>query len=230
MPDIESHRQIQAIAKTVHERLGETITAADTERTIVGHCVDLLAAHGLTETWYHNCPATVLLGSRSCLSVSGRDYQPADEAVGDVNLVTVDITPSRGNVWGDCARSFYVEGGRCVDAPKRPEFVAGAAAQREFHEAVMSFVTPATTFHELFTFAKTRIEALGFENLDFHGNVGHSIESHLDERRYIEEGNTQRLSERGLFTFEPHIREVGGTWGFKHEDIYYFNNDKLKRL
>lgn len=214
----------------MHERLAETITAADTERTIVDRCIDLLAAHGVTETWYHNCPATVLLGARSCLSISGRDYQPADEAVGDVNLVTVDITPSRGNVWGDCARSFYVEGGRCTPTPTRQAFVAGAAAQRKLHEAVMSFVTPATTFHELFTFAKTQIEALGFENLDFHGNVGHSIESHLNDRRFIEADNHERLADRGLFTFEPHIREVGDKWGFKHEDIYYFHDSKLQKL
>ncbi len=228
MPLIEKHRRVQAAARLVLARLTETINAKDTERSIAIRAASLMSAHGISQTWYHDCLALVLLGSRSCISVSGREYQPSDEEVGLVNLVTVDLSPSDGGVWGDCARSFFVEGGACVKTPTDPNFIEGARAQRDLHASIQSFVTPKTTFGGLFEFANTRIRSLGFENLDFLGNVGHSIELSLSERLYIEAGNDEPLASVTMFTFEPHIRALGGTWGFKHENIYYFQNDKLQ--
>jgi Xaa-Pro aminopeptidase len=162
--------------------------------------------------------------------VSGREYQPSEEVMGLTNLVTVDLSPSCSGVWGDCARSFFFEDGECVDVPMNPEFVRGAQVQRELHASVLAFATPATTFHELSEFANALIKSSGFENLDFLGNIGHSIELTPADRRYIEAGNEQRLGNVRLFTFEPHIRTVGGAWGFKHENIYYFSgNEVLER-
>ncbi len=54
-------------------------------------------------------------------------------------------------------------------------------------------------------------------------NLGHSIETTRDRRRYVEHGNETPLGAVTLFTFEPHIRRRGQQWGFKHEDIYYFD-------
>lgn len=120
MINIDTYREVQAIAKAVLAELGATICAQDTERTITDRAIQFLAKRGITETWYHNCPAFVLLGSRSCLSISGRDYVASDEPVGNVNLVTVDLSPSRDGVWGDCARSFYILGGdRACRSPRR---------------------------------------------------------------------------------------------------------------
>jgi hypothetical protein len=48
--------------------------------------------------------------------------------------------------------------------------------------------------------------------LDFLGNVGHSIETHRDARRYVERGNSTPLGELEMFTFEPHVRQRGGRW------------------
>jgi hypothetical protein len=86
-----------------------------------------------------------------------------------------------------------------------------------------SFVTPVTTFHELATWTARRIESGGFVNLDFRGNVGHSIATRREERLYIVSGNHRSLGEVPFFTFEPHVRATGGTWGFKHEDVFFFN-------
>jgi hypothetical protein len=98
MLSIEEHRGIQGIAKTVLSELGGTIGPADTERTISDRAANLLAGHGITETWYYECPAFVLLGSRSCLSISGRDYRPSDERVGSTNMITVDLSPMREGI------------------------------------------------------------------------------------------------------------------------------------
>jgi len=85
------------------------------------------------------------------------------------------------------------------------------------------FVTRETTFHDLAVWADRQIEAMGFINLDFRQNVGHSIAGRLEDRLYVKEGNHQALGDVGFFTFEPHVRAAGGPWGFKHEDIFYFD-------
>lgn len=225
MSRIEAHQTVQAVAKKVLNDLAVTIVAEDTERSIAQRATQMMAAHGIHDTWYYNCPAFVLLGARSCLSISGREYQASDEAVGQTNLVTVDLSPLRGGVWGDCARSFIVEDGHCTENPTSAEFQEGLAFERELHARMMDVTRPDTKFMELFEFANAMITARGFENLDFLGNVGHSIESARVYRRYIEKGNGARLGDVGLFTFEPHIRKLGGVWGFKHENIYCFGSD-----
>jgi len=211
--------------------LAKSIGPDDTESSIATRATDGLRAHGIRETWYHDCPALVLLGGRSCVSVSGRDYRPALVPVGQTNLVTVDLSPSRLGRWGDCARSFPVEEGRVTFTPRSPAFVGGMAFLPRLHAAMREFVTPRTTFHELAIWSATQIDAGGFVNLDFRGNVGHSIATRREDRLYIERDNHRPLGEVDFFTFEPHVREIDGTWGFKHEDIFFFNaNGMLEEL
>ncbi len=221
----EKHKHVQAIAKEVHTRLGSFITSEATESSIARKAVDLLAELGVTETWYHNVPAFVLLGSRSCLSISGRDYKPANEQVGDINLITIDLSPKVGNVWGDCARSYAVEGGQVTQNPRLADFVGGFAIERALHAEMIEFVTPNTKFSELFEFSNARIKHYGYENLDFLGNVGHSIEARTSDRRFVDSRCHESLGDVAFFPFEPHIRQEGSKWGFKHEEIYYFNQD-----
>ena len=88
-----------------------------------------------------------------------------------------------------------------------------------------TIVYPEMKFHELFEWTNDHIKNSGFQNLDFLGNVGHSIATCREDRQYIEAKNTCQLQAVPFFTFEPHVREVGGKWGFKHENIFYFNPD-----
>lgn len=185
----------------------------------------MLVDENLPQTWYHRCPALVLLGSRSTASVSGRTYQAATEQVGEVNLVTIDLSPCIGDVWGDCARSFPIECGRYAEQPSRPEFVEGMKIERQLHQLLRSQVTPETRFSDLHSMVETELERLEWENLDFGGNFGHSIERRLDDRIYIDPSNDRRLGGVECFTFEPHVRRIGSQWGFKHEDIYFFDSE-----
>lgn len=220
IPDI---RTVQSAAKSTLAELVDFVSPVETESSIARFAASRLAQRGFAETWYYDCPALVLLGSRSCLSVSGREYVPGTESVGSVNLVTVDLSPCNGPTWGDCARSIFVEDGRGTDTPISDDFRAGAATLHTLHSLMAEFVQPDTTFDELFRFANALIADLGYKNLDLHRNLGHSIESRLEDRRYIEAGNETKLSEATAFTFEPHISLEDGRWGFKHEDIYYFD-------
>ena len=109
---MHANAAVQAAAKAVLAELAADIRADSTEASIAAAARGMLAARGYPGTWYHGCPALVLLGDRSCLSISGRAYRPADEPVGQFNLVTVDLSPCDGALWGDCARSYCVRGWR----------------------------------------------------------------------------------------------------------------------
>ena len=70
----------------------------------------------------------------------------------------------------------------------------------------------------------------GFINLDFLGNLGHSIVQEKKDRIYIEKGNQCKLGDVAYFTFEPHISVAGSKYGYKKENIYFFENGKLTEL
>jgi Xaa-Pro aminopeptidase len=220
---VAAHRKAQDAAKAVLRELAAAIGPDDTEQSLASCATAALTRYGIQDTWYHDCPALVLLGSRSCLSLSGRDYRPAVEPVGQTNLVTVDLSPSHEGHWGDCARSFVVEQGRVTESPNDMTLGAGVSFVRRLQSAMRRFVTPQTTFHELAMWTALQIEAAGFVNLDFRGNVGHSIAARREDRVYIEAGNPRPLGDVSFFTFEPHVRAQDGRWGFKHEDIFFFN-------
>ena len=48
------------------------ISSEVTEKEIALRCKSLMERHGIDETWYYDCPALVLLGSRSCLLFPAR--------------------------------------------------------------------------------------------------------------------------------------------------------------
>lgn len=222
---IHTYKEVQDIAKRVHSVIGGFISPESSELSIAKRAAELLADFGAPETWYHNVPAFVLLGSRSCLSISGRDYIPSNEEVGYLNLVTVDLSPKVGSVWGDCARSYAVENGAVAEEPSNPEFIDGIEVEKALHRDMINFVSPETKFSHLFEYANSKIKDYGYENLDFLLNLGHSIEVRPEARRFIDKNSHEKLGSVSFFTFEPYIKKVGSSWGFKHEEIYYFNGN-----
>lgn len=223
---IEQYRQIQDAAKKVLRELPSQLSIHDTEASIASKAVTMLAELDYHETWYYDCPAQVLLGSRSCLSISGRQYSPQNEAIGGKNLISIDLSPKVGDIWGDCSRTFAFEFGTWVENPKTREYLNGFQFQQYIHAELMRWLKPHHTLHQLFDWANVRIREKGFVNLDFRGNVGHSIVTHRDDRHFIQADDHTQLGDILFFSFEPFVRVKGGHWGFKHEDIYYFNEQE----
>lgn len=50
------------------------------------------------------------------------------------------------------------------------------------------------------------------------------------DRVYIEKGNMTKLSDVKYFTFEPHIAFPDSKYGYKKENIYYFDENGLMEL
>ena len=102
--------------------------------------------------------------------------------------------------------------------------------EKFLHEEMRKFVTPKTTFEELYYYINSIIEEKGYINLDFMGNLGHSIVRQKNDRVYIEKGNKISLGNVSYFTFESHISVQGSKYGYKRENIYYFDKGVIKEL
>ena len=225
MIDISPYLHVQDIALRVLRDVVPFIRSGSRECDIVDICTHLLNQYGAKDSWYHDVPAMVLVGERTTLSVSGTNYRPSDVVIRSNDLITIDLSPMINNAWGDCARSYVVSSGSVICPDQRSSFSHGIDIEEELHEHMKEIATPKTTMHELYSIFNHYIVTKGYKNLDFRCNLGHSIEKRLDDRRYIEANNPTLLGDCTLFTFEPHISRTDDTWGFKMENIYYFNNN-----
>ena len=150
-------------------------------------------------------------------------------------MITVDLAPTLGTCWGDFARTIFVEDGRVVrelSELQTPAYKAAIEAEFKLHSFLLEVARPEMTFEELYFSANALIDGLGCKNLDYSGNLGHSINVLQQDRIYIEKGNTTPLkdAECECFTFEPHICKQGGAFGVKRENIYYFVDGRLKEM
>ena len=156
-----------------------------------------------------------------------------DRIIEATDMITIDLSPQNNCIWGDYARTLIVENGRIVkdiEQIQNNEWRDGIKMEAYLHEAMLGFVNENTTFEELFYYINDQIKARGYVNLDFLGNLGHSIVKDKRQRIYIEKGNTEKLSAVEAFTFEPHISLPGSLYGFKKENIYGFNGGVLTEL
>lgn len=228
---LEEHMHPNAIAQNIAKEtmleLHDFIQVGTSEKEIEEKSLELMTAKGSNSWWYHGIGALVLLGKRSIESMSGRDcHSSAENRVAETDLVTIDLAPTVDGYWGDYARTIFIENGKVVplDQPSDPTFKQGLDAELHLHKKLFEIATPKMTYEELFLQLNDEIKQIGFENLDIHGNLGHSIEMDQKDRVYIERGTQRSFAEVGKpFTLEPHIRVQGAKIGFKRENIYYFD-------
>lgn len=148
-------------------------------------------------------------------------------------MLTIDLSPQWRDLWGDYARTIVLQNGRVVENLtdiRNEEWKNGLLMEEKLHAELIHFARPGVTFEQLYEHMNAFITEHGFINLDFNGNLGHSIEKYKDARIYIEKGNHKVLDEVKYFTFEPHISQPGSVYGYKKENIYYFEDGQLKEL
>jgi Xaa-Pro aminopeptidase len=230
---VEKNKIAQNIARETMSELHKFVKVGMSEKEIEQKALDLMVEKGSNSWWYHGIGAVVLLGKRSIASMPGRNYRASEEnRVSENDVVTVDLAPTVDGFWGDYARTLFLENGRVAkeDDPQTPHFRQGLEAELSLHKKLMELATPDMTFEELFFKLNAEIIKLGFENLDFKGNLGHTIEMDQADRIYIERGSITSLGLEKAFTFEPHIKPAGGPFGYKRENIYYFDESGILRV
>ena len=153
--------------------------------------------------------------------------------IGNNDIITIDLSPQAGNIWGDYARTIIMENGKVVEdigLIENQEWKSGLQMEEKLHAELLRFATKETTFEKLYYHMNEFIVENGFVNLDFMGNLGHSIVKTKGDRIYIEKENKTKLGDVKYFTFEPHIAFPDSKYGYKKENIYYFDEAGLIEL
>lgn len=231
--DNMKHEQVQEIAKNTIEYAKRNIKPGMALLEVRKMCEDKLLELGADSFWYYNIGAFIFSGTDTTTSISGRKYSTSNSTIKENDIITIDLSPQINKVWGDYARTIIIENGKVVqniDTIINDEWRLGLQMEDNLHSVMSDFVTPNTTFEELFYYINDHITSCGYVNLDFLGNLGHSIVNRKFKRVYIEKGNKKKLSSVTAFTFEPHISFKDSKYGFKKENIYYFDNGKLREL
>lgn len=224
---------MQNLNRETMKYLKKNITVGMSLPEIRNICEKFMLENGADSFWYWNVGAFVFSGDETTVSVSGRTYQTSERIIGNNDIITVDLSPQNNNVWGDYARTIIIENGKVIENTEdihNNEWKQGVQMEQYLHKLLIENVTVNMTFEELFYYINDIISEHGFINLDFAGNLGHSIVENKDDRIYIEKGNKAKLSEVKMFTFEPHISTPDSKYGYKREDIYYFKKEKLVKL
>lgn len=226
------YQQVQKIAKDTLEYASQHIKSGMNLLDIRRMCENKMLELGADSFWYWDIGAFVFAGDETIISVSGTKYKTSDRIIEENDIITIDLSPQNGNIWGDYARTIIIQNGTAVEPEdiSDEEWKRGVLMEELLHSELFRFATPKTTFEELYYHMNHVIEENGFINLDFLGNLGHSIVRQKKDRIYIEKGNQTCLGDVAYFTFEPHISREGSKYGYKKENIYYFVNDKLVEL
>ena len=229
----QSYSQIQQTAKQTIAYIKKIIKPGMKLFDIRKLCEEKLMELGADSFWYWDVGAFVFAGDETTVSVSGKQYVTSDKIIENNDIITIDLSPQVGNIWGDYARTIIVENGEVVDdieLIQNQEWKSGLQMEDKLHAELFRFVTKGTTFEELYYHMNEFIVENGFVNLDFMGNLGHSIAKVKSDRIYIEKGNKAKLVAMNYFTFEPHIAFPDSKYGYKKENIYYFDEDVLVEL
>ena len=224
--------QVQQIAKDTLKYAKEIIKPGMNLLELRDLCEKKMLELGADSFWYWDVGAFIFAGDETTVSVSGTEYQTSDRIITENDILTIDLSPQNGNIWGDYARTTILENGIVVenDRISNEEWKNGLLMEDFLHQELVDFVTPNTTFEELYYHINEIIQEKGFINLDFLGNLGHSIVKDKKDRVYTEKGNKLLLSSFDYFTFEPHISIPDSKYGYKKENIYYFQDGKLAVL
>ena len=78
-------------------------------------CEEKLMELGADSFWYWDVGAFVFAGDETTVSVSGKQYVTSDKIIENNDIITIDLSPQVGNIWGDYARTIIVENGEVVD-------------------------------------------------------------------------------------------------------------------
>lgn len=174
-----SHRNVQAIARETMNVVQRKIHPGQHLTAVRDLCEESMLSLGADSFWYWGIGAFVFCGKDTTLSVPGKSYETADRIIGSEDIITIDLSPQKDGIWGDFARTIIVEGGEPLQDSKSTQNVEwreGILAEEQLHAILVSVARREMTFEELHGRMNDHVVELGFENIDFLGNLGHSIE------------------------------------------------------
>ena len=151
--NIDLYSSMQNLNRAAVKYVADTMKTGMSLPYIKKLCEDYLLENGADSFWYWDVGAFIFAGDETALSVSGKDYQAADRIIQKDDIITIDLSPQRNNIWGDYARTLVFEDGVLCDEIekiKRDEWRNGLQMEEYLHQALIDAGTPDMTFEELY--------------------------------------------------------------------------------
>ena len=140
--------EVQQIAKQTISFLKTKIKASMSLQELRQLAESKMLALGADSFWYWNIGAFIFSDDETTLSISGKHYKTTDKVICDNYIITVDLSPQVGNIWGDYARTIIIEDGvfvNDINKIRNTEWKSGLLMEDKLHSELLSFATPETT-------------------------------------------------------------------------------------
>lgn len=103
------YKDVQNIAKMTIQFIKENIQPDMTLIEIRDLCETKMIELGADSFWYWDVGAFVFAGDETTLSVSGKEYTTSERVIAENDIITIDLSPQNGDIWGDYARTIIIE-------------------------------------------------------------------------------------------------------------------------
>lgn len=115
---ILDYKEVQQIARETIEYAKTFIKPGMNLLEMRKLCEQKMLELGADSFWYWDIGAFVFAGDETTVSVSGKQYVTSDRTINGNDIVTIDLSPQNGNIWGDFARTIILENGVVTDKDK----------------------------------------------------------------------------------------------------------------
>lgn len=132
-----THTEVQRIAKQTMSYIKSQIEPGMNLRQLRAVAETKMHELGADSFWYWDIGAFLFAGNETAVSVSGRHYKTSDKIIKENDIVTVDLSPQVGNIWGDYARTLILENGSVADdinKIKNTEWKNGLLTENKLHK------------------------------------------------------------------------------------------------
>ena len=137
------HKAVQAMGKVTMEYIKTVLKPGMGLKEVRRLCEKKMLELGADSFWYWNVGAFVFSGKETTLSVSGREYETSDRVLQEEDIITIDLSPQREEIWGDYARTIILEKGKVVenlDCIRNEEWKAGLQMEQKLHRELYDFM------------------------------------------------------------------------------------------
>ena len=146
----QSYTKIQLAAKKTIEYIQSIIKPGMNLLEIRRLCEDKLLELGADSFWYWDVGAFVFARDETTVSVSGKQYVTSDRVIDNNDILTIDLSPQIGNIWGDYARTIIMENGKVVEdigLIENLEWKRGLQMEEKLHAELLRFATKEKPFN-----------------------------------------------------------------------------------
>ena len=133
-------REMQNLNRDTMKYALEIIAPGMTLTELKNHCEEFMLSHGADSFWYWGVGAFIFSGDETAASVSGREYKTSDRKIKHNDIITIDLSPQRRDIWGDYARTIILENGKVVDdidLIRNQEWKSGLQMEEKLHKELL---------------------------------------------------------------------------------------------